>query len=189
MHTHHLDCLSPNEIETAQNERAETSCGNLSAPVPRPKIDPPFAWLNRPTLRRLAESFGEEEANALPTVRSVLLALAELSSSAQSARFQVSRRAIASRAGVLSVRTVCAALARLERLRIITIERVSTTGGQPDAPSFYTLLAEGNGCPPREQQTLARRQPGKNDPSAHILNKKGRKVEIQNGKEGYAHAF
>lgn len=146
-------------------------------PGPRPKSEPPFAWLNKHVLRRLVESFGEEESNALPSARSVLLALAELSSDAEEVRFQASRRAIANRAGVLSVRTVTAALERLERLKIISIERQSSSGGQPDAPSFYTLLAQGSSCPPRRQQTPTRRQSGENGTSAYILNNQRRKRE------------
>jgi len=98
--------------------------------------DGPFCWQSKAALRRILDSFDDDEGRACRT-RSVYLALCEIASDEGAAQFIVSKGLLAFRAG-LSARTVQRVFPDLERAGVLTIER-NATGLK--ASSRYTLLA------------------------------------------------
>ena len=98
--------------------------------------DGPFCWQSKAALRRIRDSFGDDESAACRT-RSVYLALCEIASDKGAAQFIVPKGLLAFRAG-LSPRTVQRAFPALERAGVLTVER-NATGLK--ASSRYTLLA------------------------------------------------
>jgi len=98
--------------------------------------DGPFCWQSKAALKRILDSFDDDEGRACRT-RSVYLALCEIASDEGAAQFIVSKGLLAFRAG-LSARTVQRVFPDLEKAGVLTIER-NATGLK--ASSRYTLLA------------------------------------------------
>ncbi len=98
--------------------------------------DGPFCWQSKAALRRIRDSFGDDES-ALCRTRSVYLALCEIASDKGAAQFIVPKGLLAFRAG-LAPRTVQRVFPDLEKAGVLTIER-NATGLK--ASSRYTLLA------------------------------------------------
>ena len=138
---------------------ADPQCsGEVRQCKSRETKDGPWAWQHKEAWRLLASGYGESMGHAAASARSVYLALTELASDTQCERFQASKQTIAHRAFV-STRTVTNVLIRLEALKLVGIERQSSTGrGRPDLPSYYTIIGVGNGCLPRRQRLPTRRQ-------------------------------
>jgi hypothetical protein len=121
----------PLPVETPQLPNVEGEA--MSAE--RDTKDGPFCWLSKAALKRILDSFGDDEGRACRT-RSVYLALCEIGSDEGTARFIVAKGLLAFRAG-LSARTVQRVFPDLVRAGVLTIER-NATGLKTS--SRYTLL-------------------------------------------------
>jgi hypothetical protein len=104
----------------------------------------PFCWQSKRVLRFIRDSF--DESNNVASALAVYVSLTENASDHQSETFDSRIRDIAARAGV-SYRTANDVLHRFETLGIIAIRRNAIGNTKQRAPSTYTLLALGNGCP------------------------------------------
>ena len=117
----------------------------MSEVAPRTIKGTPFCWQSKEALRMIHEAFSETDN--LPSGFAVYLALSLIASDEQSERFTARKALIAFKAGV-SIRTAGDVIKRFEQMRLVQIERCSSTGTVPDGASTYTLLGVGNGCLP-----------------------------------------
>jgi DNA-binding MarR family transcriptional regulator len=107
--------------------------------------DAPFCWQHKGALEMIRDYFEDGNGHSASAL-STYLALTELASDAQSETFTASIRQIAARGGV-SYRTTAAILNRLEKLKLLHVERSTVPGTKGNAPSTYTLLTPlGNHC-------------------------------------------